>query len=69
MYTLTTTLAATTVAQFHFVPKSDRAMVAFVSLFGSKGIVDLYEGPGSEEHDGAWNCFGVLENHTKLMEV
>ena len=39
----------------------DDAMVAFVNLYGAKGVNDLHDDPGSEDHDGAWNALGALE--------
>ena len=62
-YTLSADTAAKTVSLLYFVPKNDRATTALVALFGAQALVDLYEDPGSEAHDGAWNCFGLLENH------
>lgn len=45
----------------------DDAMIAFVNLYGADGVNTLYNDPGSEEHDGAWNALGALEFHAKEL--
>ena len=66
MYNLSSNEAQVIVSSIVKIGKpQDDAMVAFVKTFGADAVADLWNDPGSEEHDGAWNALGALEYWAK----
>ena len=65
MSNLTAGQAKATLKLLEHISKEERAMAALEFLFGKQVVKDLYEEPGSEEHDNAWSALTVLENHVE----
>lgn len=63
MFNLNEVQAADAVAKIKSIAsvRDDVAMMAYVNLFGAEAVQVLYEDPGCEDHDSAWNALGALK--------